>query len=291
VRTDLQTIEQHILDLARELGREITPGEPIALDSLERAELVFALEERLGGRLTADLSFRTLPEAVEEIATSLEGQVRAPALAEGIGHLQWLAQALIRKAVSAYYRLDVTGIENVPRAGPAVLAMNHDSLLDIPLLVLASPRPVWFMAKAELFPGGFPSWFFHVLGAFPVRRGGFDLPAIRAALEALNRGLLLAMYPEGTRGPSLGPFLPGSAWLALATRAPLIPVAITGTADAMPRGSRVPRRTHVHIRFGEPLEPEREDQPRARLARAREMTAELRSAVQILLEPKERSSR
>jgi 1-acyl-sn-glycerol-3-phosphate acyltransferase len=283
VRTDLETIEQHILELSRELGREIAPDRPIDLDSLERAEIAFALEERLGVRLKADLSFRTLTEAVREIAGSLGGS-QQPALGPSTCHLQWLALAAIRPLMNRYYRVEVRGTQHVPQHGPGVLAMNHDSLLDILVLAHASPRRVWFMAKAELFPGGISSWFFDALGGFPVRRGGYDLRAIRASLEVLRSGRLLGMYPEGTRARALGPFLAGSAWLALATGAPLVPVAITGTYEAMPRGSRIPRRTRVRIRFGEPLNPGVEREPRARLARAREVTAELRSAVEKLLE-------
>lgn len=265
-------------------GREVSTEDPIDLDSLERAELAFALEERLGVRLTADLSFRTLSEAAGEISSSLNHGYPPPQpLADGIGHLQWLGEAALRKALTRYYRLEVTGAENVPAAGPAVLAMNHDSLLDIPLLAIAAPRRVWFMAKAELFSGGFSSWFFHVLGGFPVRRGGFDLTAIRAGLEVVRRGGLLGMYPEGTRGPALGPFLPGAAWVALATGVPLIPAAISGTAEAMPRGSPIPRRTRARLRFGEAMQPGREDESRVRLEQAREVTAELRSAVEVLL--------
>jgi len=139
------------------------------------------------------------------------------------------------------------------------------------------------MAKVELFRGPLASKLFHACGGFPVRRGGRDLGAVRAALEVVRRGRLLGMYPEGTRAARLQAFLPGAAWLALATGAPLIPVGVSGTAEAMPRGSRVPRRTSVTVRFGEAIDPGKEDDPPARLERARGVTEDLRSAVERLL--------
>jgi 1-acyl-sn-glycerol-3-phosphate acyltransferase len=151
-------------------------------------------------------------------------------------------------------------------------------------LVVASPRPVWFMAKVELFRGRAASELFHRFGGFPVRRDARDVRAVRSALEVLRRGRVLGMYPEGTRAAHLQPFLPGAAWLSLATGAPIVPVGVSGTAEAMPRGSRLPRRTSVSVRFGPPIEPGSDGDPRARLERAREVTEELRSAVERLLD-------
>jgi 1-acyl-sn-glycerol-3-phosphate acyltransferase len=189
---------------------------------------------------------------------------------------------ILGPALRLYYQLDVSGSDRVPEGGPVVLASNHDSLLDIPALALASPRRVWFMAKRELFRGGFGTWFFHALGGFPVDRVGPDVAAMQAALRVLEEGRVLGMYPEGTRSRDFLPFLPGAAWAALSVGAPLVPVAIDGTADAMPRGSPVPRRTMVSVTFGEPLDIEREDDPRARIQRAREITPSVRDAVERL---------
>ena len=284
---DRELLEERILQLAREIaGRDLDPAQPVDLDSLERAEIAFVLERELGAPMPWNLMFRTFGEAAERIAAAAaaHGSGSEAALRPGIGRLNWLGRAVMGPVIRGYFRLEVRGAQRVPRRGPAILAMNHDSLLDIPALCLSLPRPIFVMAKAELFEKPVGAWLFHALGGFPVRRGGYDLRAVRAAVETVERGVLLSMYPEGTRAPVLQPFLPGAAWVALATGAPLIPAAVTGTAESMPRGSSVPRRSRIVVRFGEPMTPAREEEPRVRLERARVMTGELRSEIEALLE-------
>jgi 1-acyl-sn-glycerol-3-phosphate acyltransferase len=264
------------------LGKVPNPDARLHLDSLATAELAFALERAFDVRLPDDARFETMADAAAHVAREVEAP-STPALDAGFGHLQWLGEAVAGGGLAAYHRLEVHGRQHVPERGAAVLAMNHDSLLDIPLLVWATPRQVWFMAKVELFRGRFSTWLFHALGGFPVRRGAFDVRAVRAALDVVRRDRVLAMYPEGTRAPFLQPFLPGAAWISLATGAPLVPVAISGTAEAMPKGSRLPKRTRVVVRFGEPVETEVESDPRARMHRAREISDELRSRVERML--------
>ncbi|MGH2675234.1 MAG: 1-acyl-sn-glycerol-3-phosphate acyltransferase [Actinomycetota bacterium] len=259
--------------------------ETVAADSLARAELILALEETFGVRLPDDAAFASMAEVAEAVrAVSVGLSVSPGHLGNGFGRLQWVVDAVLEVPIRRAYRLRVTGASNVPASGPAVLASNHDSLLDIPCLVVASPRPVWFMAKVELFRSALASRFIHALGGFPVRRGGRDLRAVRAALEVIRRGRVLGMYPEGTRAPHLQEFLPGAAWVALATGAPLIPVGVSGTAEAMPRGAALPRRTNVSLRFGERMRVGREVDPRARLERARKVTQELRSEIERLID-------
>ena len=83
--------------------------------------------------------------------------------------------------------------------GPVILAANHLSMLDVPLLVVACPRPVTFMAKRGLFGDRFRTWFFHGFGGFPVRPGTTDGAALRTGLSVLASGDLLGMFAEGTR--------------------------------------------------------------------------------------------
>jgi 1-acyl-sn-glycerol-3-phosphate acyltransferase len=266
------------------LGDAPAPDAPLVLDSLSTAELAFAMEEAFGLRLPDDIRFGTVAEVTAHVARALDRPKRPrSALGEGFGRFQGSAMAVLRPVTARYYRVSVTGEDRVPQTGPAVLAANHDSLIDIPILVAAARRPVWFMAKEELFRGGVASRSFYALGGFPVRRGGPDLEAVRGALEVLRRGRLLGMYPESTRTADLLPFYPGAAWVALATGTPLVPVAIRGTFASMPRGSTIPKRTNVAVRFGEPLRPGREAGARARLERAREVTADLRVEVEKLL--------
>jgi 1-acyl-sn-glycerol-3-phosphate acyltransferase len=275
-------VEARVAEIAVEvLGPQVDATGRLEADSLALVELSLALEERLGVRLPDDGTYETLPEVVTAVAE--RGEPPDP-LGNGFGRLQWVAEAAFRAPLRRIYRLEVSGAERLSGSGPAILASNHDSLLDIPSLVVASPRPVWFMAKVELFRGRAASELFHRFGGFPVRRDARDVRAVRSALEVLRRGRVLGMYPEGTRAAHLQPFLPGAAWLSLATGAPIVPVGVSGTAEAMPRGSRLPRRTSVSVRFGPPIEPGSDGDPRARLERAREVTEELRSAVERLLD-------
>jgi 1-acyl-sn-glycerol-3-phosphate acyltransferase len=267
------------------LGRSFQPGERLDADSLSQVELILALEDALGIRLPDDVTLGTVDQVVAAVDVARRGPLPSDGdpRADGMGRFQWAATRVMGPLLSSAYRLRVVGAERVPAAGPAVLASNHASLLDVPALVVAVPRPVWFMAKVELFRGPLSSRFFHELGGFPVRRGGHDPAAVRTGLAVLERGRLLAMYPEGTRGRVLQGFLPGAAWMALATGAPLIPVGVAGTAEALPRGSFVPRRSRITVTIGDPLEPGREERPRARLERAREVTDDLRAEVEKLL--------
>lgn len=160
------------------------------------------------------------------------------------------------------YRWRVEGVEHIPKKGGAILAANHASYLDPPLLGAAAPRPVHFMAKKELFGLPILKTILPAINAYPVARGKPDRAAIRAAYEILSQGGLFALFPEGTRSRT-GELLPakrGAALIALRAGAPVIPVGIVGADRIMPPGSRLPRFPRLTVRFGRPLdlEPARE---------------------------------
>lgn len=184
-----------------------------------------------------------------------------------IGRLQRPVAALVRPALSLAFGLEVRGAEHVPRRGPAILAPKHDSMWDVPVVAVASPRTVLFMAKEEVFDNPFKRWFFTELGGFPVRRKRGDAAAIRAARAVLRSGRVLGIFPEGTRHPGgLGPLHGGAARLALATGAPLIPVGITGS-DEIWSGGRL-RPVPVRVTFGAPLDAPPAQGPARERARA-----------------------
>jgi 1-acyl-sn-glycerol-3-phosphate acyltransferase len=147
---------------------------------------------------------------------------------------------------------DVRGLENVPRRGGLILTCNHFSVGDPPVLIGTFPRRIAWMAKKELFDFPVFGKLYYMGGFIPVRRFEADLGALRKSQEALRRGHVLGMFPEGTRsGGKLGVGEPGTALIALRTGAPILPAAIWGTEHVrLPRD--LLRRTRAHIRFGEP---------------------------------------
>lgn len=164
--------------------------------------------------------------------------------------------AVVPALLNALYRPQVEGLENVPERGPAIIASNHQSALDVIFMPAAMPRPLYFLAKSEYF-SGLARHFFRNIGVIPVpRRGGEAAEeGLRRGQQVLESGNLLGIYPEGTRSPDgrLYRGKTGPVRLALRTGAPIIPVAMHGTFGVMPPGARVPRIKQVGMTFGEPL--------------------------------------
>ncbi|MEG1726333.1 MAG: lysophospholipid acyltransferase family protein [Acidaminococcaceae bacterium] len=147
-------------------------------------------------------------------------------------------------------RLEIYGCENIPRTGPVVVASNHLSLLDPPLIGVAATRQVYFMAKKELFVFILGD-IYKALGAFPVSRGTADRTAIKHAIELLQNAKVLAIFPEGTRSKDgkLAKAEPGALMMAGKARAVIVPTAIKGS-DLKRQKSWWPK---VTITFGKPI--------------------------------------
>lgn len=179
---------------------------------------------------------------------------RERALYRGVNPvLYWTLRAILLPAFLIYLRMERIGRERLPRTGPLLLAANHRSFLDPFVIGMLVRRPVYYMAKRELFERRAVAWLLNGLGAFPVERGAGDQEAMRTAREILMRGDCVVIFPEGTRtrsGP-LGRPRRGVARLALETGAPVAPIAVIGTEDVR-NGWRIrPRR--VRLRAGRPL--------------------------------------
>lgn len=162
---------------------------------------------------------------------------------------------VVRAYLNSLYGVAVSGLENIPQRGPGILAGNHLSYLDPPVIGAVVPRPVRFMAKAELFKIPIFNLFLRRIRTFPVHRGAADRSAIRAALQVLEAGDLMALFPEGTRNRT-GELLPpqkGVASIALRSHAPVIPVGITGTS-IVDRRLHPMRRPLIRVSFGPPVD-------------------------------------
>ncbi|MCS7208112.1 MAG: 1-acyl-sn-glycerol-3-phosphate acyltransferase [Fimbriimonadales bacterium] len=162
---------------------------------------------------------------------------------------------LVRGFARLVWRLEVAGAERVPLQGGLIVAPNHLSLLDPPIIGCACPRELRYLAKAELFHYGLFTRLIRRLGAFPVERGTADVRAIKTALQQLQEGRAVLIFIEGTRGDGkqLLPPTPGVTLLARQSGAPVVPTAIVGSERAWPKGAKLPRRAHIQVAFGMPL--------------------------------------
>jgi 1-acyl-sn-glycerol-3-phosphate acyltransferase len=164
--------------------------------------------------------------------------------------LYFLVRLLMVPLMKLLFGLSATGTENIPASGPVVITPNHKSFWDAFFIAAVVRRRLHFMGKAELFEG-WRGRLFIALGGFPVLRGSSDAEAIETSRAILERGDVLALFPEGTRVSDperLGQPRRGATRLAIETGAVIIPTAISGTEK---RRWHLPRR--VRIAFGEPI--------------------------------------
>ncbi|SHH10834.1 1-acyl-sn-glycerol-3-phosphate acyltransferase [Thermosyntropha lipolytica DSM 11003] len=161
--------------------------------------------------------------------------------------LAWLIMRLFFTLLG----LKIEGTDKLPAKGAAIIVSNHVSNWDPIVVGIAFKRPVYFMAKAELFQNKLGRAFFTALNAFPVKRGSADRGAIRKAISILEEGKVLGIFPEGTRNKTGASMEAqnGAAMLALKTGAPVIPVACIGTKSLLPWGWKKP----LVLRVGNPI--------------------------------------
>jgi glycerol-3-phosphate dehydrogenase (NAD(P)+) len=179
----------------------------------------------------------------------------------------WISRAFVEPFCLVYFRMSRVGREHIPRTGGVIIAANHRSFLDPFVIGTLVKRPIYFVAKTELFSRRIPAWFLSSLGAFPIDRGRNDGDAMATARRILERGDVVVIFPEGTRtrpGP-LGQPKRGVGRLALETGAPVVPVAVIGT-EAIRNGWRI-RPHKVKLRCGKPLQFPCVEDPSPQLAR------------------------
>jgi long-chain acyl-CoA synthetase len=280
-----------VKEAARNQLESIRPGHnlelDLGLDSMQRIELLTALEQEMGGevpeaQLAEIYTVRDLVDAVLESEGRGEGggKSRAPAwstiFAEPVTDPD--VQALARHDLAAEvfffilsrfiymfsrdrFDFKVRGLENLPADGPYLLCSNHQSYIDPLLLASAMPwrifRDAFAVGTSEIFGAGFMRWLARKLRVVVLDPDANLVPAMRAGAFGLNHGRILFLYPEGerTNDGKLRLFRKGAAILSVHTRAPIVPIAIEGFYEVWPRHKKFPKFGPLEMTIGKPLIP------------------------------------
>ena len=251
-------------------------GTELGLDSMARVELLLLLESRLQRSIPDELiaKIQTVGDVTETVK-ALQSEATPPPIDEEISahieqsessHLSTTLAGLFRFSVWAIYRyyfsIKCSGLENLPREQPYIIAANHSSHLDtlavMTVLGDESKRLRVLAAKDYWFSTRFKSWFSGELLKFVSfdRHANF-LQGLRISQEVLKQDECLLIYPEGTRSVTgeLQPFKPGLGLLAYESGSPIIPAYIDGTYHALPKGKNLPRKSRIQVIFGKPIVP------------------------------------
>jgi len=281
----------------------------LGLDSMQRIELLTALEQQLGGdvpeaQLAEIYSVRDLVDAVVSSASRGEGQASAAApgwstiLSEPVTDPEILALAghnifaevfffLLGKLIYLFaldrFRLKTRGLENLPPKGPYLICSNHQSYIDPLLLAGAFPyrvfRDTFAVGTSDIFGKGFMRRLARWLRVAVVDPDANLMPAMRAGFFGLSQGHILVLYPEGERSNDGNPvvFRKGAAILSIHAQAPIVPVAIEGFYEAWPRHKKFPKFKDLQLVFGKPIQPPPVNE--ASEAAYERLTSELKSRV------------
>lgn len=166
-----------------------------------------------------------------------------------------------------FFRGEVAGLEHLPKSGAFLIAGNHASHLDPPMIGSQVPRQMCFFARKTLWQGPASSWWLDAVGTIPVDRdGGQDVGALKRVLRALADGKVMILFPEGTRSPDghLQPPKPGVGFIVCKTQVPVVPARIFGSFEAFGKGAKLPKLgSPLSVVFGRPISPAQYDDPRA----------------------------
>ncbi|MGB0042465.1 MAG: AMP-binding protein [Terriglobales bacterium] len=281
----------------------------LGLDSMQRVELLTALEQQLGGdvpesQLAEIYSVRDLVDAVLASAGRGEGQAGTAAppwstiLSEPVTDPEVLALTqhniffevfffLLGKLIYLFaldrFHLKMRGLENLPEKGPFLVCPNHQSYVDPMVMVGAFPwrlfRDTFALGTSDIFGKGFMRRLAGWLRVAVLDPDANLVPAMRAGAYGLSQGHILILYPEGERTDDGTPrvFRKGAAILSIHTQAPIVPVAIEGFYEAWPRHKKFPKFTDLQIVIGKPIQPPLLDE--ASEAAYERLTTELKSRV------------
>lgn len=195
-----------------------------------------------------------------------------------------IVNTLIKTLVRTVCRIDASELEQVPAEGPLIIATNHVTFLEAPVVYThLMPRPLTAFSKTETWDNPFLGWLFDLWEIIPLKRGEADLGALRKGMQALDEGMILTIAPEGTRSYTgiLAEGHPGVVMVALRSESPILPVATFGHEDLGQNLKRL-RRTDFNIRVGRPF---RLKKPEGKITREirRKMTDEIMYQIAALL--------
>ena len=167
----------------------------------------------------------------------------------------WFCYHLIKLVGRVFFRLRVVHGERMINHGPVILASNHESYLDPPLVGSVADRAIFFLARKTLLAGPFFGWLLPKLNVIPVDQEGNDRSALKALIRILKAGEGTLVFPEGerTHDGHLRPALPGLGFVIAKTLAPVVPMRIFGAREALPRGSGRVRIYPITVVVGEPI--------------------------------------
>jgi 1-acyl-sn-glycerol-3-phosphate acyltransferase len=166
-----------------------------------------------------------------------------------------IGYTLSRWLFTVFFSYRVYGQENIPEEGPVIVASNHVSYFDPPLVGVASRRAMWFLARKTLLEWPILGPIFPSLNVIPVDRDGNDRTALKNIIRLLQSGEGVVLFPEGTRSADgqLGQAQPGLGMIVAKTLAPVVPARIFGAYEAFPRGSKKIQPGKISVVFGPPL--------------------------------------
>ncbi len=203
---------------------------------------------------------------------------------EGLGSKAFyrFARFIINLLCRVFWRVRVTGRENIPLSGAFVLAPVHRSNIDTMLACTVTPRRMRYMGKDSLWKNSVTGWLFSALGGFPVTRGTADREALRRCVYVLQSGQPLVMFPEGERksGAIVEKLFDGAVYVAIKANVPIIPVGIGGSELAMQKGSKMVRPVRCAMVIGKPIDVGTSDGTRTARSSVKTISEELQLSLQ-----------
>jgi 1-acyl-sn-glycerol-3-phosphate acyltransferase len=212
---------------------------------------------------------------------------------EGLGSRAFyrFARFIINLLCRLFWRVRVTGRENIPLSGAFVLAPVHRSNIDTMLACTVTPRRMRYMGKDSLWKNSFTAWLLSALGGFPVTRGTADREALRRCVYVLQSGQPLVMFPEGERksGAVVEKLFDGAVYVAIKANVPIIPVGIGGSELAMQKGSKMIRPVRCAMVIGKPINVGTSDGTRTARSSVKTISEELQLSLQNLFDAAQKS--